>query len=157
MFIGVTMSSVYRVEELHTVKPGESFQIGDFSLEYRGVEDLSDEHVARLAANLTVSKKGAVVGELHPEKRFYRRPEQPATEVDYRSTLSEDLYVILGSVAEDRVTATFQAYVNPLVAWLWIGGIVLVLGTGVCVFPGGERAPRKIRDEAAVESAQGRA
>ncbi len=135
MFLGVTMSSVYRVEEIHTAKPGASFEVGDFTLRYDGVRDLSDDHVARLAADLTVSRDGREITSLHPEKRFYTRPEQPATEVDYRSTLSEDLYVILGSVAEDRVTATFQVYINPLVAWLWIGGVVLVIGTGVCALP----------------------
>jgi len=148
MFIGVTMSSVYRVEEIHTVKPGESFTVSDFTLEYRGVTDLSDAHVARLAADLAVSRDGKPVAELAPEKRFYRRPEQPATEVDYRSTLAEDLYVILGSVAEDGVTATFQVYVNPLVAWLWIGGLVLILGTGICVFPGGRRSALRVRETA---------
>jgi cytochrome c-type biogenesis protein CcmF len=145
MFIGVTMSSVYRVEELHTVKPGESFTVGDFTLEYRGVTDLSDDHVARMAADLSVSRDGRHVATLAPEKRFYRRPEQPATEVDYRSTLTEDLYVILGSVGEDQRTATFQVYVNPLVIWLWIGGVVLILGTGICVFPGGRRATEGAR------------
>ena len=152
MFIGVTMSSVYRVEELHTVKPGESFEVGDFVLRYEGVSDLSDEHIARLAARLSVAKNGVAVGELTPEKRFYRRPEQPATEVDYRSTLSEDLYVILGSVADDGVTATFQTYINPLVAWLWIGGIVLILGTGICVFPGGERVAAARRAKSTVQA-----
>jgi len=135
MFLGVTMSSVYRVEEVHTVTPGSSFDVGSFTLRYDGVRDLSDDHVARLAADVTVSREGREIATLHPEKRFYRRPEQPATEVDYRSTLSEDLYVILGSIGDDRTTATFQVYINPLVAWLWIGGVVLVLGTGICVFP----------------------
>ena len=135
MFLGVTMSSVYRVEELHTVKPGESFQVGSFTLRYDGVQDLSDEHVARLAADVAVSRDGREIASLHPEKRFYRRPEQPATEVDYRSTLAEDLYVILGSIGEDHTTATFQVYINPLVIWLWIGGAILVLGTGICVLP----------------------
>ena len=147
------MSSVYRVEEIHTVKPGESFTVGDFTLEYRGVTDLSDDHVARLAADLTVSRDGRAIASLAPEKRFYRRPEQPATEVDYRSTLAEDLYVILGSVGEDRTTATFQVYVNPLVAWLWIGGLVLILGTGICVFPGGARASQPIREATRVRDA----
>jgi cytochrome c-type biogenesis protein CcmF len=143
MFIGVTMSSVYRVEELHTVDPGESFTVGEFTMTYNSLTDLSDDHVARLAANLDISRDGEQIGELAPEKRFYRRPEQPATEVDYRSTLSEDLYVILGSVGENQTTATFQVYVNPLVAWLWIGGIVLVLGTFVCVVPIPKRATRR--------------
>jgi cytochrome c-type biogenesis protein CcmF len=153
MFIGVTMSSVYRVEEIHTVKPGESFTVGDFTLQYRGVTDLSDDHVARLSADLVVSRDGRPIASLAPEKRFYRRPEQPATEVDYRSTLAEDLYVILGSVGEDQTTATFQVYVNPLVMWLWIGGLVLILGTGICVFPGGRRATERVREVARARGA----
>jgi len=153
MFIGVTMSSVYRVEEIHTVKPGESFTVGDFTLQYKGVTDLSDDHVARLAADLVVSRDGRPIASLAPEKRFYRRPEQPATEVDYRSTLAEDLYVILGSVGEDQKTATFQVYVNPLVIWLWIGGVVLILGTAICVFPGGRRATERVREVARARGA----
>lgn len=133
MFIGVTMSSVYRVEEMYTVSPGESFSIGDYDLAYEGVRDLSDDHVARLAATLVVSQNGEQIAVLEPEKRFYKRPEQPATEVAFRSTLKDDLYVILGS-AEGEV-ATFQAYINPLVAWLWLGGIVLVIGTGIAIVP----------------------
>jgi cytochrome c-type biogenesis protein CcmF len=142
MFIGVTMSSVYRVEQLHSVKPGESFSIGGYTLRYDGFRDLSDAHVARLAAKLTVFQADAEIATLEPEKRFYRRPEQPATEVAFRSTLRDDLYVILGAVEQESDTATFQAYVNPLVAWLWLGGIVLVLGTGLAIVPLG---PSRVR------------
>ena len=45
-----------------------------------------------------------------------------------------DLYIILGS-ADDSKLATFQVYINPMVAWLWLGGCVLVLGTFVAVIP----------------------
>jgi cytochrome c-type biogenesis protein CcmF len=156
MFLGVTMSSVYRVEEIHTVKPGASFKVGDFELRYDGVRDLSDDHVARLAADLAVYRDGREIASLHPEKRFYKRPEQPATEVDYRSTLSEDLYVILGSIGEDRSTATFQVYINPLVAWLWIGGVVLVIGTGICVLPTRtRRATERVEDTEAARTRGG--
>ncbi len=135
MFLGVTMSSVYRVEETFTVSPGENFEIGDYAITYVNTESLGDEHMDRLIAQLSVSKRdGTSIGILKPEKRFYKRPEQPATEVAYRSTLKEDLYIILGSVDQTGL-ATFQAYINPLVAWLWLGGIVLVLGTGVAVMP----------------------
>ncbi len=135
MFIGITMSAVYRVEELHTVEPGESFSIGRYTMRYDGFRDLSDEHVARLAATLIVFEGGQEIATLEPEKRFYRRPEQPATEVAFRSTLRDDLYVILGSVEQESSKATFQAYINPLVAWLWLGGIVLILGTALAIAP----------------------
>ncbi len=156
MFVGVTMSSVYRVEELHTVKPGESFSIGRYSLRYDGLRDLSDEHVARAAADLAVMVGGRQIATLAPEKRFYRRPEQPATEVAYRSTLREDLYVVLGSVSQDEKTATFQAYVNPMVAWLWLGGIVLILGTMLAIVPLRRVRARERARESVVASGQER-
>lgn len=134
IFMGVTMSSVYRVEEIHSVSPGESFTVGRYTLGYQGLQDASDKHMMRLVATLSVSADGRDLGELRPEKRFYRKPEQPATEVAFRSTLREDLYVILGT-ADDERNATFQVYINPMVAWLWLGGAVLVVGTGLAVIP----------------------
>lgn len=134
MFLGVTMSSVYRVEELHTIQKGEEFAIGSYTLRYVDSGSSEDEHVARLIATLNVFEDGRQIAVLEPEKRFYKRPEQPATEVAFRSTMRDDLYVILGGIEKDG-TATFQAYVNPLVWWLWFGGVVLILGTAVAAFP----------------------
>ena len=82
---------------------------------------------------------GRVIDTLHPEKRFYKKPEQPTTEVAIRSTLGADLYLVLGSYDDPSKMATIQAYINPLVGFLWWGGLVLALGTGVTIWPA--RAP----------------
>lgn len=148
MFLGVTMSSVYRVEQLNTVKQGEEFTIGQYRLVYEDASSDEDEHVARLIATLRVFEGGQEITTLHPEKRFYKKPEQPATEVAFRSTMKDDLYVILGSI-DDQNVATFQSYVNPLVWWLWFGGFVLIAGTAVAAFP----ARRVVERERAREGA----
>ncbi len=151
MFIGIAMSSVYQVEQQFTVKKGESFTIDRYTLRYDSIKEAEDSHVARLIAQLTVlDEDGNEISHLSPEKRFYKKPEQPSTEVAYRSTLRDDLYVILGS-ADKNDTATFQVYVNPLIAWLWIGGIVLVLGTLVAVYPTSAGRARERVVEAAAE------
>jgi cytochrome c-type biogenesis protein CcmF len=134
IFLGVTMSSVFRVEEAFTIRQGESFQIDRYRLDFVSMSNSEDDHVARLAATLEVYENDQRIATLAPEKRFYKKPEQPATEVAFRSTMRDDLYVILGSL-DDAGNVTFQAYVNPLVMWMWIGGFVLVLGTLVCVTP----------------------
>ena len=56
------------------------------------------------------------------------------TEVAIWSTLKHNVYVVLVGW-NDNKTATFKAYINPLVKWIWIGGGVLALGTMICVFP----------------------
>jgi cytochrome c-type biogenesis protein CcmF len=68
------------------------------------------------------------------------------TEVAIRSTLLEDLYVILIGWEEDGTTA-FKVLVNPLVSWIWIGGGVLILGGLFAFWPGRQKglAPDKTK------------
>ncbi|MFO7630965.1 MAG: cytochrome c-type biogenesis CcmF C-terminal domain-containing protein [Caldilinea sp.] len=47
----------------------------------------------------------------------------------------EDVYVVLNGWESGGATATFTIYVNPLTMWMWVGGIVLVLGTLIAVWP----------------------
>jgi cytochrome c-type biogenesis protein CcmF len=43
--------------------------------------------------------------------------------------------VIVAGWEDGGVTATFKAYVNPLINWLWIGGLVFIIGTAVAAWP----------------------
>jgi len=49
--------------------------------------------------------------------------------------LREDLYVVLADHQAATNAATFHAYLNPLVMWLWLGGMVLTIGTMICLLP----------------------
>ena len=80
------------------------------------------------------------IATLVPEKNFHWNVEQWVTEVAIRTSLKEDLYVILASMAEDG-SATFQILINPLVVWLWIGGGLLLVGSAVAIWPESERSP----------------
>ena len=85
---------------------------------------------------LSVFVDGRQIDTLRPEKRFYKKPKQPTTEVANRSTLREDLYVVLGSYKPKSQLATILVYVNPLVVWIWLGGLVMACGTAIAVWPG---------------------
>lgn len=135
IFVGVAASSAFKVEETKTLKPGETMQVGRFALQYERVVQSEDAHVASLAAVINVTENGAAIGTLKPEKRFYKKPKQPTTEIAKRTTLSEDLYLVLGSFDDKSQIITLQAYVNPLVVWIWLGGLILALGTGVTFWP----------------------
>ena len=110
-------------------------------------------------ATIQVSRHGRWLTTLYPEKRLYFVQNQPTTEVALRTSLFDDLYVILAGLEPSGV-ATFKVFVNPLVLWLWIGGLVMVIGTIIALWPtratartGERRAPMLVEtDSAPVES-----
>jgi cytochrome c-type biogenesis protein CcmF len=50
-------------------------------------------------------------------------------------TLVEDVYVLLNGWDDSGGNATFTIYINPLTIWIWLGGIVLVIGTLIAAWP----------------------
>ena len=141
MFLAFTGTSAFKEERQITVNPGDSFELGGYSLRYEGVKSEDTPHIAYLLASVAVSQDGELVETLHPEKRFYKKPEQPTTEVAIRSTLGADLYLVLGGYDQETRMATIQAYVNPLVGFLWYGGLVLAFGTFVTIWPARQTVP----------------
>jgi len=78
-----------------------------------------------------------------PAKLFYKRQQQPATRVAIRSTPLSDLYVVLAGLDDNGTQATFEVFLTPLVFWLWAGGLLMVIGTVVVMWP-------NVRERAAI-------
>lgn len=132
--VGVTGSSLYGTEKEVVVSPGESMTINNYTLTYRSIDNYETASKTTVTATLTVANSGEVIGELTPEKYFHRSYDQAVTEVAIRSTLAEDLYVILIGWEEDDTTS-FKLLVNPLVSWIWYGGIIFTLGGVIAFWP----------------------
>jgi len=128
LFVGVLGSSVFQKEAHGPLKNGESLAIGPYTLTLRGVTEGQRQNASLTTAILDVARGGRFVGTEHASKAFYSKSQQPMTEVALHVTPAEDLYMILGGVNEDG-SASIQAYINPLVSFVWVGGLVMVLGT----------------------------
>lgn len=142
--IGIVGAYGLKTEADHTVKPGEMINIGQFSLKYNGLTEYPTATHDVVAARMDVYNGGKKVGFLTPAKTFQSaQDEQPTTEVAIRTTLLEDLYVILTGWDKDQ-SASFKVLINPLVVWIWIGGGVLLLGTLIAFWP--DERERRISD-----------
>jgi cytochrome c-type biogenesis protein CcmF len=51
------------------------------------------------------------------------------------STLREDLYVVYAGINPETNQPTVHAFINPLVKWVWWGGMMVVMGTIVALLP----------------------
>ncbi|MDG2308339.1 MAG: heme lyase CcmF/NrfE family subunit [Candidatus Binatia bacterium] len=135
VFIGIVASSVFKIEKQIGLEIGQSVEVGGYEVRFDGVEDESSEHVEIRKARLAVFDDGEQLGFVFPEKRFYKKPQQPTTEVAIWSTLGGDLYTVLGTYDAETKVGVFQIFLNPMISWMWIGGFVLFLGTIVCMWP----------------------
>ncbi|MCY2926682.1 MAG: cytochrome c biogenesis protein CcsA [Planctomycetota bacterium] len=104
------------------------------SLKVRPKEVTGPNFTATEAQFLLTGPRGDTLV-MTPQIRFYhpKAPnEQRANEVDFRSTLRDDVQVILEGTREDGAVIA-QAIVFPLILWIWIGGCVMGVGAAVCV------------------------
>ena len=89
----------------------------------------------RAVASIDVSRRGEFLQTLMPERRFYHASQQPTSRVDVRNRLNEDVYLVYAGQSGDGANPVIQVYINPLVNWIWIGAVLLVLGTLVALIP----------------------
>ena len=108
-------------------------------------------------AHIAVFKGGEKIDDLYPQKDFHHKSEQPMTEVKIRSTLKEDLYLVLSGY-EEGGEATFHVFINPLVRLIWYGIGIMVLGGMFVLVPNKQLGPavalkksplEEVRDKAA--------
>jgi cytochrome c-type biogenesis protein CcmF len=153
--IGIIGSRFYQVETQRNLAVGESMSItsdviGTYELTYHGLrEGESPDDRIITEAILSVTYNGKDAGTLIPNREYFVVQQQPMTIPDKRSTLADDLYVILAGWEGQGETASFKAYINPLVNWLWIGGFIFIIGTVIAAWPtpqpGRERVAAKAK------------
>jgi cytochrome c-type biogenesis protein CcmF len=134
MFIGYT-GAAFNKDVTKEVAPGQSFDIGRYTIRAADVQQTENSNYASQKLIAEVSLGGKSLGTLEPEHRFYKSSQQPTSEVAIRRRLNEDLYINFAGPSTDNTKAVVQAYVFPLVSWIWIGFWVLAMGTLVCLIP----------------------
>ncbi len=137
MGLGIIGVEMFQTETQGTIGPGQELKLGHYSISYDSIAifDTSDgRNVARAVVN--IYKDGHLVGEVYPRRDYYYESQQPMTIPGVRSTMEDDLYVILVDWKPVSTSmATFKIYHNPLVNWLWLGGLVFILGALVAAWP----------------------
>jgi cytochrome c-type biogenesis protein CcmF len=137
MALGIIGIELFQVETQGTIRPGETLSLSNYTIRYDSLAefDTADgKNVAR--AVVTVTKDGKLLGELYPRRDYYYESQQQMTIPGVRSTMEDDLYVLLVDWKPISTQgATFKIYHNPLVNWLWVGGFIFIIGTMVASWP----------------------
>jgi cytochrome c-type biogenesis protein CcmF len=134
MFIGFT-GHAFNQNEVKELNNGDTMRVGRYDLRMVNLQEGQNDLYAWHRATIKVSKEGKDVGVLEPEKRFYLASKEGTSEIGIRQRPNEDLYLNFAGMSDDNQRAVIQAYVFPLVSWIWVGGLVLISGTLICLVP----------------------
>lgn len=143
--LGIIGIEMFQTETQGTIALGDTLSLADYKVTFDRL-DIFDKDDGRNVARavMSVEKDGKYLGELYPRRDYYYDSQQPMTIPGVRSTIEDDLYVILVDWEPISSTGvTFKVYHNPLVNWLWIGGIVFILGMLVAAWP--EKDDERVR------------
>jgi cytochrome c-type biogenesis protein CcmF len=150
MAIAITASMAYQIERDISLVKGKSVEVGRYSLTLEELSQDKFENYSALIAKVRVdaASDGSLLGYMHPERRAYVVNEEVTTEVDLRVTPREDLYLALagldvsnapnshGEMDLNSTPALMKVFINPLQVWLWFGGVLVMIGTGMVLLQG---------------------
>jgi len=135
VLVGITGSQLFALQTETPVRLGEEIRIGRHTLRFEDLTATEESNHFKVTGRFTLFNDQHRVAEMLPAKKFYTQEQQPIAHVAYRSGLFEDLYLVMGDFARDGQSATVRAMVNPMVSWIWIGGLVLTLGAALAILP----------------------
>ena len=149
MFIGIAGGAFNQAREME-MSTGSSLDIGPYHLVSTGMTQDSKPEYDTSYSVLNVYRNGKYVTQLAPEKRTYfagTDHEQASTIVALHSTAQADLYTVFEGTNPDSGLPIIKAFLNPLIAWIWIGVVIVVAGTFIALAPNLVRTAVRQRQE----------
>ncbi|HTZ99414.1 MAG TPA: heme lyase CcmF/NrfE family subunit [Candidatus Aquilonibacter sp.] len=134
IFIGIS-GTAFKQDVQKDMAVGQSLTIGPYTLVCQNFDSTSNDNYNSQRATVEVFRNGKSEMMLYPERRFFPASQITETMVAIQSSPLRDLYVVYAGQSPDTNQPVIHAYINPLVKWIWFGGIVVVLGTGLAMLP----------------------
>jgi len=145
VFVSIAASQSYVVHGTATLKPGERFQLGPYTVQMVGLRNGVDPHRRWTGAEVQVTDARGRQHLLAPRMNFYERSTDPIGSPAIRSAAFEDLYLTLLAFDQGAPSASFNAWIFPMVSWIWWSLPLFVFGALFAAWP--ER--RRVRADAA--------
>jgi cytochrome c-type biogenesis protein CcmF len=154
--LGATITSAYNFERDFSARPGDSIEAGGYEFVFKGVSAAEGPNFVADEGEFELREEGELIAVLKPQVRVYRVRQEPMTEAAIDSTILRDVFVALGEPLGDGAWS-LRLRVKPLIALLWLGSGLMVLGGLVAITDRRYRVAARESESAAVHPAPGAA
>jgi cytochrome c-type biogenesis protein CcmF len=145
--IGIAFSGAYKTERELAFRPGEAKTVLGHEVRYFSL--VGDERPEKTiqAAKLEVDGK-----EFYPAQNYYGTQREAVSTPAIQYKVSGDFYMVLvnGDPKDQSVSLKFIS--SPLVSWIWIGGLIVVIGAALTLIPAIVSEPKTVSSNVAAAS-----
>jgi cytochrome c-type biogenesis protein CcmF len=135
MALGVIGSHFFQTERQFVMEPGDTGQIGAYTITFRELDFRQTTEANVIAAVVDIAKSGRHRETVESYRFFYRNFEdQPTAQMGVTTLGIDDIYVVLDRWDNEGVVG-LRVFINPMVSWIWIGGVVFVVGMLTLFWP----------------------
>ena len=124
---GISIVTSYQTEKDVKMEIGDTVTAGGYEFRLNNIAQLQGPNYQAVRADVQVTKNGAVVAMMHPEKRAFTAAQNVTSETAIDRSLIRDLYLALGEPVEGGGW-TVRVYYKPLVNWIWLGALLMAIG-----------------------------
>lgn len=151
LFLGFIGTGIKTEKDLTFNGVGDTLSIEDKSLTFKGIRSTENREFSEWFATFEVYQRnddgtqGKLLGVLEPSRRSYHganvKMSRVTTEKDELEMFKANVYLALVSFKPGLEQAEVMAHYNPMIVWMWIGGLLLLLGVVLSVWPDPEPFP----------------
>lgn len=127
LFIGIAGSAYQEEFDLSIIK-GEKESASNYTLELNSINWVHKADIEGVVTTVKVYDGEKLIGNLRPSLFLHNNQPKPIAEVDLDIKPFKDIYLALAGVSSSDNRADFKFYINPLISWVWLGGLIMILG-----------------------------
>jgi cytochrome c-type biogenesis protein CcmF len=130
LVIALTTVQSFTLEHDVALAPGATTTVGSYLFRFDGVRSIEGPNYDGIGAIVTVTRGGAPVAVLKPQKRQYWVQHQLTTETAIRMDHGNNILVALG---EDLGAGrwSLRVQIRPLVSFIWLAALIMAIGGAV--------------------------
>lgn len=136
MFIGVFSATIYRAETNLVLMPGGTGKYKDIEIVYNKQVFDKGPNFETYGTQILLREGGQVMGTLNPSMAYYPASNQQTYEVAIDWGLFRDVYLSLKEIQQNG-RATITVTISYFTMFIWIGSLILFLGTMYAMWPRG--------------------
>ncbi len=137
---GIVGSSFFQQEKDASLTPGQDMSIGGYSFTFLGNIDAKDSSNETVSAQVQIWRDGQMLSYAYPGRVTYTNyPTQPTSTIVIKTYRGTDVYIYLADWQGASI-AKLSIFINPLVSWVWGGGVLMILGGILCWWPSRRRS-----------------